>query len=52
AWAADRVPDFAIPRYVRVVDALPMTPSGKIRKRELRTDGVTPDTADRTRQPA
>lgn len=48
AWADGRIPDFAVPRYVRVVDALPMTPSGKIRKRDLRDDGVTADTADRT----
>lgn len=51
-WAAERIPDFAVPRYLRVVESLPMTPSGKVRKRELREEGVTPDTADRTRQPA
>ncbi len=48
AWASERLPDFAVPRYVRVTDALPMTPSGKVRKRDLREDGVTGDTADRT----
>lgn len=44
-----RLPYFAIPRYVRFVDALPKTPSEKVRKIELREQGVTGDTADRER---
>jgi crotonobetaine/carnitine-CoA ligase len=39
-WAAERLPHFMVPRYVRVVDELERTPSGKIRKRPLRDDGV------------
>ncbi|MCE3554652.1 AMP-binding protein [Pseudonocardia sp. RS11V-5] len=39
-WAAERLPHFMVPRYVRVVDELERTPSGKIRKRPLREDGV------------
>jgi crotonobetaine/carnitine-CoA ligase len=42
-----RLPYFAIPRYVRFVAALPKTPSEKVRKVELREEGVTADTADR-----
>ena len=40
------LPDFAIPRFLRVVDALPKTPSEKVRKAVLRDDGVTGDTYD------
>jgi crotonobetaine/carnitine-CoA ligase len=42
-----RLAYFAIPRYVEVVDALPLTPSGKIEKYRLRERGVTPSTWDR-----
>lgn len=38
---------FAIPRYIRVMDALPLTPSQRIEKYKLRADGVTADTWDR-----
>ncbi|MDR7303971.1 AMP-binding protein [Haloactinomyces albus] len=38
---------FAVPRYVRVIDALPMTPSQRVEKYKLRADGVTPDAWDR-----
>jgi crotonobetaine/carnitine-CoA ligase len=45
---ADRVlPRFARPRYVEVVDALPKTPTQKVRKQELRTRAVTASTWDR-----
>jgi acyl-CoA synthetase (AMP-forming)/AMP-acid ligase II len=36
AFCAERLAKFKVPRYVRVVDALPRTPSGKVLKRELR----------------
>ena len=36
-----------IPRYVRVVEELPKTPTAKVKKAELRTAGVTEDTWDR-----
>ena len=45
--ASSDIPKFAIPRYVRVVKELPKTQTGKIRKIELRNDGITPDTVDR-----
>ncbi|MFA4928084.1 MAG: AMP-binding protein [Patulibacter sp.] len=35
-WCDQRLPAFARPEFVSVVDALPMTPSGKVRKIELR----------------
>lgn len=49
-WAHcdERLPYFAVPRYVRFVAQLPKTPSEKVRKVELRDDGVTADTYDRT----
>ena len=40
------MPRFMVPRYVRVVDAMPFTPTGKIRKVELRDEGITTDTWD------
>ncbi|HWK68912.1 MAG TPA: AMP-binding protein [Rhizobiaceae bacterium] len=42
-----RMAHFMIPRYVRVVDALPRTPTAKIEKIKLREQGVTADTWDR-----
>ncbi|MFW6773908.1 AMP-binding protein [Nocardioides sp. CPCC 205120] len=47
-WCRGRIPAFAIPRYVRVVETLPKTPSEKVRKAALRQDGITPDTYDST----
>ena len=48
-WCQGRIPAFAIPRFLRFVDALPKTPSEKIRKAELRRAGLTEDTFDRSR---
>jgi carnitine-CoA ligase len=39
SFLAGRVPRFMLPRYVRVVQELPRTPTGKVRKVELRTQG-------------
>ncbi|MBI1376608.1 MAG: AMP-binding protein [Frankiales bacterium] len=49
SFCEGRIPAFAIPRYVRFVEALPRTPSEKIRKSVLREEGVTADTSDRAR---
>lgn len=38
---------FAVPRYVRVLDALPKTVSQRVQKFVLREQGVTSDTIDR-----
>jgi carnitine-CoA ligase len=45
----DRMAFFMIPRYIRVLDELPKTPSAKVLKGELRAQGVTADTWDRER---
>ena len=42
-----KMPVFAIPRYIRFMDHLPKTPTERVRKVELREQGVTPDTYDR-----
>jgi crotonobetaine/carnitine-CoA ligase len=49
AFLRDRMAHFMVPRYVRVVDELPKTPSSKVMKAELRRQGVTADTWDRER---
>ena len=50
-YSEKQLPDFAIPRYIHVLDELPKTPSEKVRKIELREMGVTDDTSDRGPQP-
>jgi carnitine-CoA ligase len=42
-----RMSHFMIPRYVRIIDALPRTPTAKIEKVKLRLLGLTDDTWDR-----
>lgn len=46
-FLADRLPHFMVPRYVRIIAALPKTPTAKVEKHVLRAQGVTPDTWDR-----
>ena len=41
------VTEFAVPRYVRFVDALPLTPSQRTEKYVLHDAGVTADAWDR-----
>ena len=41
------MPRFAVPRYVRVVEELPKTPTARVQKHLLREEGVTGDTLDR-----
>jgi crotonobetaine/carnitine-CoA ligase len=43
-----KIPAFAVPRFLRFVDALPKTPSEKVRKAALREAGITPETHDRS----
>jgi fatty-acyl-CoA synthase len=38
AWCADGLAKFKVPKYVRFVDAFPMTASGKIQKYKLREE--------------
>lgn len=42
-----RMAHFMLPRYIRIVDDLPKTPTQKIQKVKLREDGITSDTWDR-----
>ncbi len=46
-WVAERVPYFAIPRYVEFRDDLPRNPVGRVLKYQLRDEGVTAQTWDR-----
>jgi crotonobetaine/carnitine-CoA ligase len=45
-----RLPYFAVPRYVDVLEDLPRTENGKVQKYKLRERGVTAATWDRTSQ--
>lgn len=38
---------FMMPRYIRIMDRLPKTPTERIKKAQLREEGVTQDTWDR-----
>jgi crotonobetaine/carnitine-CoA ligase len=49
-YLANRMTRFMIPRYVRVLDELPRTPTKKVQKHLLRSQGVTADTFDRERE--
>ena len=46
-YLLNRLPHFAVPRFVRTMDSLPKTPTGKIKKHELRNDGLSADVWDR-----
>ena len=45
-WSIERVPYFAVPRYIEFRDELPRSELGRIRKVELREQGCTPATWD------
>ncbi len=42
-----KMPAFAIPRYIRFMEHLPKTATERVRKVELRQEGITPGTYDR-----
>jgi crotonobetaine/carnitine-CoA ligase len=46
-WSIDRVPYFAVPRFVEFRADLPRSPVGRVLKYQLRDDGITPATWDR-----
>lgn len=46
-FCAENLPRYAVPRYVRFVDAFAKIPSERIEKYRLREAGLTPDTWDR-----
>jgi crotonobetaine/carnitine-CoA ligase len=45
-WSIDQLPYFALPRYIEFRTELPRSPVGRVLKRELREEGVTPATWD------
>jgi crotonobetaine/carnitine-CoA ligase len=47
SYCIDRMPRFAVPRYVEFLEELPKTMSEKIQKHKLRETGVTEKTWDR-----
>ena len=47
AHCEQQLAHFAVPRYIRICDALPKTPSQRVQKFVLREQGVTEDTFDR-----
>lgn len=49
AFLTTKLPHFMIPRYIEIMEALPRTPTNKVRKRALSESGVGPDTWDRNR---
>jgi len=46
-WVIDKLPRFALPRFIEFRDTLPMTPTGKVIKHILREEGATEATWDR-----
>ncbi len=46
AFCKAHLPYFAVPRYVEVLDALPVNAMGRVMKHVLRERGLTPDTWD------
>ncbi len=47
AFCEERMPYFAVPRYVEFVEGLPKTSNEKVQKNKLREAGITVDTWDR-----
>jgi crotonobetaine/carnitine-CoA ligase len=45
-WCVDRIPYFALPRYIEFRAELPRSPVGRVLKRQLREEGVTDSTWD------
>jgi crotonobetaine/carnitine-CoA ligase len=46
-WTIDRLPRFAVPRFVEFRTELPRNAVGRVLKHQLRDEGVTPNTWDR-----
>jgi crotonobetaine/carnitine-CoA ligase len=46
-WCVDRLPYFAVPRFIEFRKELPRSPFGRILKYQLRDEGCTPTTWDR-----
>ena len=52
AFCVERLPKFAVPRFIDVVADLPRTENGKVQKFRLRERGVTPTAWDREAETA
>ena len=52
AHCAEHMARFMVPRYLRQLDALPKTPTDKVEKFRLQTEGITRDTWDREAAPS
>lgn len=48
-WCEDRIPKFAMPRYIEFLDSLPKTPTERVEKYKLREQGIASDTWDRVK---
>ena len=46
-WCEPRMAYFAIPRYIAIRDSLPKTPSERVEKFKLKSEGITEDCWDR-----
>ena len=46
-YLVPRLPHYMVPRYLDYLEALPRTPTDKVKKAEMRVAGVTPSTWDR-----
>ncbi|MBA3741460.1 AMP-binding protein [Sporichthya sp.] len=51
-WSSERIPRFALPRYIEFRTELPKNPVGRVLKYQLRDEGRTPNTWDRDVAPA
>jgi crotonobetaine/carnitine-CoA ligase len=49
-WARERVPYYALPRYIEFRETLPRSVLNRILKYRLRDEGFTPQTWDRERE--
>jgi carnitine-CoA ligase len=47
AFASERMPYFAVPRFVEFMESLPKTPTERVQKYILKQAGITPNTWDR-----
>jgi crotonobetaine/carnitine-CoA ligase len=52
AFCEPRLPHFAIPRYIELMDDLPRTENGKVQKYRLRERGVSAATWERPQRAA
>lgn len=48
-WAIERVPYYAVPRFIEFRSELPKSPVGRVLKYQLRDEGITAKTWDRVR---